>query len=358
MLLVFGLAHGDGSWTQTRLLLTGVIVAAGCGALVALMLSIAPEHKLRGMLFWLMGDLSQTGAPCPARRACRGAAGRHALRPRTQPAGAWRRHWRRRWASTSAPALRASTARLAGDRRCGHQAGSDRLHRPDRAAPGAPGGGNDQRLLLPASVLAGGSLLVMADTLARTMIAPQQLPVGVLTALIGVPVFLFLLCGSQGAGRDDPYARSALAAQLCRRHRRNPCATPLTSACGPANATGHPRPQRRRQVDAAVGARRSARRPTGDGTTRRRHLRRTRPTRGALRGLAAQRHSRRLCLDVLETALTGRHPHLGRWDWEGKRDAKSRVAHWQGRRPRRARSSATCRRFPAASASAWPSPRC
>ena len=41
MLLVFGLAHGDGSWTQTRLLLTGVIVAAGCGALVALMLSIA-----------------------------------------------------------------------------------------------------------------------------------------------------------------------------------------------------------------------------------------------------------------------------------------------------------------------------
>ena len=41
--------------------------------------------------------------------------------------------------------------------------------------------------------LAGGSLLVIADTLARTVIAPQQLPVGVLTALIGVPVFLFLL---------------------------------------------------------------------------------------------------------------------------------------------------------------------
>ena len=53
--------------------------------------------------------------------------------------------------------------------------------------------GNDQRLLLPASALAGGSLLVIADTLARTLLAPQQLPVGVLTALIGVPVFLFLL---------------------------------------------------------------------------------------------------------------------------------------------------------------------
>ncbi|MGB4913360.1 MAG: iron chelate uptake ABC transporter family permease subunit, partial [Candidatus Dechloromonas phosphoritropha] len=62
MFLVFGLAHGDGSWTQTRLLLTGVIVAAGCGALIALMLAIAPDDRLRGMLFWLMGDLSQAGS--------------------------------------------------------------------------------------------------------------------------------------------------------------------------------------------------------------------------------------------------------------------------------------------------------
>ena len=53
--------------------------------------------------------------------------------------------------------------------------------------------GNDLRLLLPASVLAGGTLLVAADTLARVVVAPQQLPVGVLTALLGVPVFLYLL---------------------------------------------------------------------------------------------------------------------------------------------------------------------
>jgi iron complex transport system permease protein len=53
--------------------------------------------------------------------------------------------------------------------------------------------GNDQRLLLPATVLGGGALLIFADTLARVVIAPQQLPVGVLTALIGVPAFLFLL---------------------------------------------------------------------------------------------------------------------------------------------------------------------
>jgi iron complex transport system permease protein len=53
--------------------------------------------------------------------------------------------------------------------------------------------GSDHRILIPVSVFLGGSLLVIADTLARTIIAPQQLPVGVLTAMIGVPLFLFLL---------------------------------------------------------------------------------------------------------------------------------------------------------------------
>ena len=53
--------------------------------------------------------------------------------------------------------------------------------------------GNDQRLLLPACALGGGAFLVVADTLARTLLAPTQLPVGVLTAFIGVPTFLWLL---------------------------------------------------------------------------------------------------------------------------------------------------------------------
>ena len=51
----------------------------------------------------------------------------------------------------------------------------------------------DHRWLVPASVLAGGSLLVVADTIARTVLAPQQLPVGALMALIGVPLFLILI---------------------------------------------------------------------------------------------------------------------------------------------------------------------
>ena len=53
--------------------------------------------------------------------------------------------------------------------------------------------GSDHRIVLPASALAGGSLLVIADTLARTIVAPRQLPVGALTAAIGVPLFLVLM---------------------------------------------------------------------------------------------------------------------------------------------------------------------
>jgi iron complex transport system permease protein len=53
--------------------------------------------------------------------------------------------------------------------------------------------GNDQRLALPAAVLIGATLLAAADLAARTIVAPAQLPVGVLTVMIGVPVFLWQL---------------------------------------------------------------------------------------------------------------------------------------------------------------------
>ncbi len=202
MLLVFGLAHGDGSWTQTRLLLTGVIVAAGCGAAVALMLSIAPDDKLRGMLFWLMGDLSQANDPrlvlgvlVAALLVClpfarelkllaRGADMAQSLGVPVAPL--------RRGVYVVASLATAAAVTQAG------AIGFVGLIVPHLVRLAV---GNDQRLLLAASALAGGSLLVIADTLARAIIAPQQLPVGVLTALIGVPVFLFLLTRDPQAGR-------------------------------------------------------------------------------------------------------------------------------------------------------------
>jgi len=53
--------------------------------------------------------------------------------------------------------------------------------------------GSDHRILLPASALAGGVLLMIADLVSRVALAPRQLPVGALTALVGVPLFLLLM---------------------------------------------------------------------------------------------------------------------------------------------------------------------
>lgn len=194
MLLVFSLARGDGSWTQTRLLLTGVIVAAGCGALVALMLTIAPESKLRGMLFWLMGDLAQAAhpwLPAVALLVCLAAALPFARELNLLARGLLQAQAM----GVSVPTVRrliyavASLATAVAVTSAG-SIGFVGLVVPHLTRLAL---GNDQRLLLPASALAGGSLLLLADTAARTMVAPLQLPVGVLTALIGVPVFLFLL---------------------------------------------------------------------------------------------------------------------------------------------------------------------
>ena len=200
MLLVFGLAHGDGSWTQTRLLLTGVIVAAGCGAAVSLMLSLATDTRALSMLFWLMGDASGAARPWPALAVL--VLGLLAVMPFAR--------------DLNVLARGELTARALGVRVVGLRFGlyvlASLLTAVAVTLVGSVGFvglvvphlvrlavGNDQRVLLPAAALAGGTLLTLADTAARTVMAPQQLPVGVLTALIGVPVFLFLLSRSPGA---------------------------------------------------------------------------------------------------------------------------------------------------------------
>ena len=194
MLLVFGLSHGEGSWTQTRLILTGVMVAAGCGAIITLLLSIAPEERVRGMLFWLMGDFSQGVNPtfaligiaalgllaAPLARdlnvLVRGNDNAHTLGVSVNfVRGALY------LIASMATAISVTTAGSVGF------VGLVIPHLTRMIV------GNDQRILLPAAIFSGGIFLVLADTLARVLIAPQQLPVGVVTALIGVPVFLYLL---------------------------------------------------------------------------------------------------------------------------------------------------------------------
>lgn len=199
MLLVFGLAHGEGAWTQTRLLLTGVIVAAGCGAVVTLMLSLAPDARLQSMLFWLMGDASGARRPWPALVLL--VLGLVCVAPVARDLNVLAR------GDSAARALGVDVDRL----RYAVYGLASLLTAVSVTLIGSVGFvglivphlvrfviGNDQRLLLPFAVLVGGTLLTLADTAARTVVAPMQLPVGVLTALIGVPVFLILLARRPG----------------------------------------------------------------------------------------------------------------------------------------------------------------
>jgi iron complex transport system permease protein len=176
------------------LLLTGVILSAACMALVTLMLSIAPESRLRSMIFWMIGDLS--GAPVRAGPWIVLAGGLlFALRSAR---------------SLNVLALHAEAAATLGVRVGAVRKGlffcSGLLTASAVTSAGSIGFvglivphalrfacGPDHRLLIPAAALAGGTFLVLADTLARTVLAPQQLPVGVVTALIGAPVFLYQL---------------------------------------------------------------------------------------------------------------------------------------------------------------------
>ncbi|MBI9037666.1 MAG: iron ABC transporter permease [Bacteroidales bacterium] len=61
--------------------------------------------------------------------------------------------------------------------------------------------GNDERFLIPASAIFGGVFLLICDTIARTIISPIVLPVGIITSFVGAPLFIFLLIKRKGRGK-------------------------------------------------------------------------------------------------------------------------------------------------------------
>jgi len=193
-IVVFVLGQGSGPWSTARMLLTGVVVAAGWGAVISLMLALGDDQSLRGMLFWLMGDLSYARASVWWLLAVVAVTGILMLRARSlnilaageTQAALLGENPKRRYTEiyVTASALTALAVSIAGT------VGFVGLIVPHlmRLVVGA-----DHRRLLPAAALFGGAFLVLADALARNLFSPRQLPVGVLTALIGVPLFLVLL---------------------------------------------------------------------------------------------------------------------------------------------------------------------
>ncbi len=189
-----GRSSGAAADDPLRLLLIGVALATGWAALITLILALAPDASLRGLLFWLMGDLD--GAvdfmvPLAGlivvliftmfwardlNVLTHGAQTAHALGVSVK-----RVRFLAMLLASCATALAVTTIGTVGF--------------VGLIVPNALRlvFGNDQRFLLPASALAGGALLTLADTLGRTVVAPMQLPVGGVMAVLGAPVFMWIL---------------------------------------------------------------------------------------------------------------------------------------------------------------------
>jgi len=190
---------GDGA---AALLLVGVMIGSGCSALVSLILTLADEGQLRGMVFWLLGDLN--GATHWEIVWIALALALAAVWPSARELD-----WLARgdaWAATLGVAVgrRRRTVLLAASLATGAAVATagtigfvglvvpHALRRLGvRAAP----------LLLPASAIAGGAFVVAVDAVARTIVAPLQLPVGVLAAAVGVPTFIAMLLAQPARGR-------------------------------------------------------------------------------------------------------------------------------------------------------------
>lgn len=194
--VVYQMAKSRAGMNVERLVLSGVIVTTFLSSIIVLLTSLLDAAKLRSFTFWLLGDLSQATKNGFYLSLAAVIIGTFVL---TRQA-------------------RALNLMMIGERdafdfgveinrvRLAVFAASSLLVGASVAASGSVGyvglivphlvrmaAGSDNRLVIPFSAICGAIFVVLADTIARTAIAPRELPVGAVTALIGAPLFIYLL---------------------------------------------------------------------------------------------------------------------------------------------------------------------
>lgn len=194
--VVYQMARSRAGMNVERLVLSGVIVTTFLSSIIVLLTSLLDAARLRGFTFWLLGDLSQATRQGFYLTIAAVLLGTLLLTSQA----------------------RALNLMMIGERDAldfGVEVGRVRLIvfgtasllvGTAVAASGSVGyvglivphlvrlaAGSDNRIVVPCSAIAGAAFVVLADTLARTLIAPRELPVGAITALVGAPVFIYLL---------------------------------------------------------------------------------------------------------------------------------------------------------------------
>jgi iron complex transport system permease protein len=195
-LAVYRLARGRAGATPERLILAGVIVTTFLSSVIVFVTTLMDATRIRSFTFWLLGDLSGASKALLPVAITIAIAGALAL-------------------TVNARSL---NLLMLGERDAfdlGVEVGRVRivvflvaslLVGSSVAASGSVGYvglvvphlarlslGSDNRLTIPAAALGGALFVIVADTVARTIIAPRELPVGAITALIGAPLFIYLL---------------------------------------------------------------------------------------------------------------------------------------------------------------------
>jgi iron complex transport system permease protein len=196
VLVVYVLGQGKSGTSTERLILAGVITTSFLWAVIIFLMAISSQAKLRGITFWLMGDLGSAPTPLlfftlttviivivlifflsrTLNLLMVGEESALSLGVEVERA--------KIMLYLFASLLTGATVAVAGS------IGYIGLIVPHiiRMA-----WSSDHRLVVPASALLGASLLLLADTVARIIIAPRELPVGAITAMIGAPLFVYLL---------------------------------------------------------------------------------------------------------------------------------------------------------------------
>ncbi len=194
--VVYVIAATDGRLPIQTLLLTGVIVGLFFASAITVVISLVDFNRLGGVIHWLLGNLAPISGGSLAVFAGLAAAGVWLVLGRARQLNLLA------LGEESAIQLGVDTERL--KRRI--FVGASLLTSCVVAFAGPIGFiglivphmlrgvlGPDNRLLIPAAVLGGGAFLLLADTLARTVVAPAELSVGVITAFCGAPFFVYVL---------------------------------------------------------------------------------------------------------------------------------------------------------------------
>ena len=194
--VVYQMARSRAGMNVERLVLSGVIVTTFLSSIIVLLTSLLDAARLRGFTFWLLGDLSQATMNGFYMTLGSVVIGTLVLTSQARPLNLMMigerdaldfgvEVGRVRMVVFGMASLLVGTAVAASG-----SVGYVGLIVPHLVRLAI---GSDNRLVVPMSAIAGAIFVVLADTVARVAIAPRELPVGAVTALIGAPVFIYLL---------------------------------------------------------------------------------------------------------------------------------------------------------------------